>query len=122
LQFDGSILSLNDYLETTSERIEVTDGSTALIGNTSLSGTTYGGVIVDYIAFTTDRTNQRTGTVRVTANSTTALLAESSTTDIGNTDDIVFSTSVSAGNFSLVVDNNTGSTIRIVYHITRLKV
>jgi hypothetical protein len=77
---------------------------------------------VDYIAFTTDRNNQRTGTIRVTANSNIALLAESSTTDIGNTDDIVFNTSVVSGNFSLTVDNNTGSTIRVVFHTTRLKV
>ena len=56
----------------------------------AISGTTYGGVIVDYVAYTTDRSKQRTGTVRVSANSTGAVLAESSTTDIGNTDGIVF--------------------------------
>jgi len=62
------------------------------------------------------------GTLRVTANSTGAVLAESSTTDIGNTDGIVFSVTASGGNFSLLVDTSTGDTIRVVFHNTRLKV
>ena len=83
--------------------------------------TTYGGIIVDYIAYSTSREKQRTGTVRITANSTGAVLAESSTTDIGNTDGIVFNVTSGGGNFALTVSNSTGSTIRVVFHNTRLK-
>jgi len=123
LTFDAStdVLTVGEYLETTSDRIEVANGASGDI-QSSISGTTYGGVIVDYIAFSTSREKQRTGTVRVTANSTGAVLAESSTTDIGNTDGIVFSVTASAGNFSLSVANTTGETIRVVFHNTRLKV
>jgi hypothetical protein len=123
LTFDAStdVLTIGEYLETTSDRIEVGDGDSGEIQQ-AISGTTYGGIIVDYIAYSTSREKQRTGTVRVTANSTGAVLAESSTTDIGNTDGIVFSVTASAGNFSLSVANNTGETIRVVFHNTRLKV
>ena len=58
----------------------------------------------------------------MSANNTTALLAESSTTDIGNTDAIVFNTTAAGGEFDVTVDNNTGSTIRVVFHTVRLKV
>ena len=53
---------------------------------------------------------------------TLLLVSESNTTDIGNTDGIVFGVTSGGGNFALTVNNTTGNTIRVIFQNTRLKV
>ena len=72
------------------------------------------GAIVNY-SFESLVGAQRFGTVRVNFDSATAVMDETSTTDLnGSTDTVVFSVSVSAGNMTLSVANDIGSTIELV--------
>ena len=72
------------------------------------------GAIVDY-SFESLVGSQRFGTVRVNFDSATAVMDETSTTDLnGSTDTVVFSVAVAGGNMTLSVANNIGSTIELV--------
>ena len=72
------------------------------------------GAIVDY-SFVSAGGAQRFGTVRANFNSSSVVIDETSTTDLGgSTDDVVISAAVSGGELDLVITNNIGSTISVV--------
>jgi len=72
------------------------------------------GAVVDY-SFVSGNGAQRFGTIRVNFNSSSVVLDETSTTDLGgSTDNVVFSASVAGGVMTLIVTNNEGSTIDLV--------
>ena len=104
-----------------SGKITVNNASIGIIGGT-YSATTYAGAVVDYVVYDATRTNQRTGTVLVTANSTTVVHSENVTTDIGNTDAARITTTIGSGNFRVNLDNNIGTTTYVTYNIKLLKV
>lgn len=104
-----------------SGKVTVDDDSIGIIGGT-YSGTTYAGAVMDYVIYDATRTNQRTGTVLVSANSTTVVHSENVTTDIGNTDGAEIVTTIGSGNFRLNLDNKVGTTMYVTYNIKLLKV
>lgn len=68
---------------------------------------TYDGVFFDYVI--KDGTNYRTGTVMVTANSTNVEFTDTSTNDIGNTVDEVFTVDIVGGLIRLKFTSGTGT-------------
>jgi hypothetical protein len=104
-----------------SGKVTVNNATTGTIGGT-YSGTTYAGAVVDYVLYDAGRNNQRTGTVLVTANSTTVVHSENVTTDIGNTDAAQVTTSINTGNFTVDLVNNIGTPMYVTYNIKLLKV
>jgi len=69
---------------------------------------------VSYIL--TDSQNYRAGNIVVLYTPTTAVLTEACTTDIGNSDKVIFSASVDMTNVNLMVTNNSETDYSIKYH------
>lgn len=115
-------INLNSHAEFISGKITVANGAVGTLGD-AYSATTYAGAIVDYTVYNSGRTKQRTGTVTVTANSTTVRHSELVTTDIGSdTDGMIISSSVSSGNFSIIMDNDSGASVDVIYNTRLLKI
>ena len=116
--FSGNI-NINNA-EFNSGKITVADGVTAGFG--SFSAETYAGAVVDYVVYNSGRTNQRTGMVTVTSNTTEVLHSELVTTDIGDTDGVFITTTISGGNFRVNIENNSGASVDAIYNIRLLKI
>lgn len=114
-------INIGSYLENISGKTTVNNGAVGTLGS-SYSATTYAGAVVDYVVYDATRSNQRTGTVQVSANSTTVVHSENVTTDIGNTDGMIITTTIGSGNFNINLDNDSGATAYISYNIKLLKV
>jgi len=75
----------------------------------SLSTASYDGVFFDYVV--KDGTNYRTGTVMVVANGTNVEFTDTSTNDIGNTAQAIFTVDISGGLIRLKFTNTSGTWI-----------
>ena len=115
----GNTIETDETNTSTDKKVCANGGVTSLF---LVSGTTYAGAIVDYAVFTTDRNNQRTGTITITANSTTVKHSELVTTDMGNTDGVIVETTAAGGNFEARINNNSGTSFNIVYSFKLFKV
>src|SRR6056300_974965 len=82
---EATSIDLDSYTLLQSGKVTVNNGVLGVIGET-YSGTTYAGLVMDYVLYDSARENQRTGTLLITANSSEAVYSENVTTDIGNTD------------------------------------
>ena len=114
-------VTIDSYSTIESGKVTVNNNVLGVIGGT-YSGTTYAGLVMDYVLYNSGRTNQRTGTLLVTANSSEAVYSETVTTDIGSTDGAEITVTIGSGNFRANLDNNTGSTMYVTYNIKLLKV
>lgn len=115
----GNTIETDETNTSTDKKVCANGGVTSLF---LVSGTTYAGAIVDYAVFTTDRNNQRTGTITITANSTTVKHSELVTTDMGDTDGVIVETTAAGGNFEARINNNSGTSFNIVYSFKLFKV
>lgn len=103
-----------------SGKITVANGATGAFG--TFSASTYAGAVVDYVVYTSDRANQRTGMVTVTSNTSEIIHSELVTTDIGNTDGMIITTTLGSGNFRVNMDNHSGASVDVIYNIRLLKI
>ena len=114
----NSIIINNAELD--SGKITVVDGAIGVFG--TFSASTYAGAIVDYVVYNSSRSNQRTGMVTVTSNTTTVVHSELVTTDIGDTDGMIITTTIGSGNFRVNMDNHSGASVDAIYNIRLLKI
>ena len=105
----------------TSGKITVPDGNLGVLGST-YSASTYAGATVDYVVYNSGRTNQRTGMVTVTSNTTEVIHSELVTTDIGNTNGMIITTTIGSGNFRRIMDNDSGASVDVIYNIRLLQI
>lgn len=105
----------------TSGKITVSDGNIGILGST-YSASTYAGATVDYVVYNSGRTNQRTGMITVTSNTTEVIHSELVTTDIGNTNGMIITTTIGSGNFRINMDNDSGASVDVIYNIRLLQI
>lgn len=81
----------------------------------------YVGAVIHYTAYSSDYSNIRTGTVSLAFNSTTFTLNETSTTDIGDTDELTFSAYLIGTPASLFLEANFSNDWNISLDYTFLR-
>lgn len=81
----------------------------------SIQNTTYNSIFVTYIL--NDNQNFRAGNVVVLYNTQSAILTETSTTDIGDSSGLTFSASLSASNVNLLAVNSSNNNYSVKYHL-----
>ena len=116
----GGNINHSDYVEYRSDKTAVAaSGASNIVAG--LAATTYIGAVIDYVVYDAARTNMRTGTLQVVANSSTANVTEHVTTDIGSTDGVLL-TAQGGASWSVSVTNNLGSTFYVTYNVKLLKI
>ena len=60
--------------------------------------------------------------VTVTSNTTEVIHSELVTTDIGNTNGMIITTTIGSGNFRIIMDNDSGASVDVIYNIRLLQI
>jgi len=106
LNVSGSI-GINQSLLSNQQNLDVDSGATRVIA--TLSTTLYDAGFFDFVV--KKGTNRRAGTLYVVHNGTTVEFTETSTNDIGNTDDVTLSADISSGNIRMLAQTVTNDWI-----------
>lgn len=94
--------------------VTLTAASASTISLISVSNNIYNSIFVAYTL--NDLQNFRAGNIVVLYNTQSAVLAEHSTTDLGDSSGLTFSASLSASNVNLLAINGSGRDFSVKYH------
>lgn len=108
----ASVALTASYLVYPSGIITATNNDTTSL--ISISDSIYNSMFVSYVL--NDTQNFRAGNIVVLYTTSSAVLNETCTTDIGNSDGVQFSASLSASNVNLLVMNGTNQNYSVKYH------
>ena len=109
----GSLTTSGASVTTTTSSL-VPDGSTDLT-LISAGVDSAEAMFVDYVLYDLAKNNKRAGNLRLTWNTSTTVLDETSTIDIGDTSQFIFTVDNSGGSFELLATNTTGQNMYLIY-------
>jgi hypothetical protein len=107
----SSALTSSYVIYSTTITNAINNATTSII---SIPNTIYSSIFVNYVL--TDSQNFRAGNIVVLYTTSSAVLSETSTTDIGNSNELQFSASISSSFVQLLAINNTNDDFSIKYH------
>jgi hypothetical protein len=131
--FDGNIVSSGSYLDfidlgsVINSYASVTTANGVIISNGVLNASvitspsaTNEAMFVDYVITDSARSNKRAGNIRLVYNNSQVLLDETSTVDIGDTTDFIFTAAINGSNVELRASNATGQNMIVIYEVKYL--